>query len=74
MRTVTEVEKPDSYVYETWHDIAAVLGVSVRSAQRYVDRRGLEVAKGPANRVWIRHGDLKAWIRAHTIILGGKAA
>jgi len=71
---MTVYEKPDSYVYETWDDIAAAVGVSVRSAQRYVATRGLEVAKGPAQRVWITHGDLKKWIRANTTLLGRKAA
>ena len=74
MRTITVVEKSDTYVYETWNDIAAALGVCVRSAQRYVAKRGLGVAKGPASRVWITHGDLKAWARANTVLLGQKAA
>lgn len=67
---VTKPETPDCFVYETWEQIAAAIGVSVRAAQRYVKLRGLKVAKGPANRVWAEHGWLKAWKAKNTTILG----
>jgi hypothetical protein len=62
---VYEVERPDSYVYETWNEIAKAIGVSVRTAQSWHRRFGLPVLVGPTGRVRAYHGRIREWLRSH---------